>query len=475
MATATILAVDDESIFRFLLETHLREAGFAPVTAADGKEALAILDRQQVDLVISDLVMPEMDGNQLIEQMKKRHPGIPIIVITAHGSVESAVEAMRLGAYDYLEKPYNPDDLKITIQRALDYRHVLKENEQIKGMLLDRFTFQSIITVNPTMKQLLELASKVVSARHTTVALYGESGTGKEVLARAIHFAGTGLPAGFVAVNCAAIPEHLLESELFGHVRGAFTGAERDREGKFSTARGGTVLLDEIGDMPLPLQAKLLRVLQERVFEKIGSNSTIPVDCRVIVATHRNLAELVAAGRFREDLYHRVNVFPLTVPPLCERKDDIPILCEHILEQLRQHLGKPLPGISQKAMDAMLGYRWPGNVRELRNCLERAAILTEGELIRLSHLGINGGCGDDADNDDVAETGIGNDGGSSIGKDTFTDTCGNSTYTLTVPAGQLSLEALTERILTITLERCGGNKSKASQLLKINRKAFYSS
>jgi DNA-binding NtrC family response regulator len=245
-----------------------------------------------------------------------------------------------------------------------------------------------------------------------------------------------------------------MESELFGHARGAFTGADRDREGKFSLARRGTILLDEIGDMPLPLQAKLLRVLQERVFEKIGSNAPIPVECRIIVATNRNLSDLVAAGRFREDLYHRINVFPLTIPSLSERKDDIPILCEHILEQLRQHLGKPLPGISQKAMEVMLSYRWPGNVRELRNCLERAAILTDGELIRPSHLGIGR-----TYSDEVA-TGCSSD---------------TISYNLTLPSGEISLDALTDRILAITLERCGGNKSKASQLLKVNRKAFYRS
>ena len=452
MTAPTILAVDDESIFRYLLGTHLDEAGFTAVTVSNGMEALAVLERQPIDLIISDLVMPEMDGLALLEQVQKRHPGIPIIVITAHGSVESAVEAMRQGAYDYLEKPYNPDDLRITIQRALDYQHIVKENEQIKGLLRERFTFQSIVTVNSAMKQLLELASKVASAQQTTVAIYGESGSGKEVLARAIHFAGKGLPTGFVAVNCAAIPEHLLESELFGHVRGAFTGADRDREGKFSMARGGTILLDEIGDMPFPLQAKLLRVLQERAFEKIGCNTPIPANCRVIVATNRNLSEQVAAGRFREDLYHRINVFPLAIPPLRERKDDIPLLCDHVIDQLRQHLGKPLPGISQRAMEVMLDYHWPGNVRELRNCLERAAIITDGELIRPAHLGIGTAACDDVTT------------GSS------TDTI---TYTLTLPADHFSLDALTDRILAITLERCSGNKSKASQLLKINRKAFY--
>ena len=457
MNQPTILLVDDQQIILFLMETHLRQAGFTPVTAGSGAEALAILAERPVDLVISDLIMPQMGGLELMERVRELHPGIPIIVITSHGSVEGAVEAMRRGAYDYLEKPYNPDDLRMTIQRALDYQHMVRENEQIRGLLRERFSFQSIVTANPAMKQVLELASKVVPARQTTVAIFGESGTGKEVLARAIHFAGKGLPNGFVAVNCAAIPEHLLESELFGHLRGSFTGADRDREGKFSLARGGTLLLDEIGDMPLALQTKLLRVLQERVFEKIGSNDQIAATCRVIVATNRDLKEQVAAGRFREDLYHRINVFPLTLPPLRERTEDIPILCEYVFEQLRQHLGKPLTGISDKAMRLMLDYPWPGNVRELRNCLERAAILTDNGVIQPDHIGIGGKQGAEPP---LPAAPPGTEPGS-------------VSYTLTLPLSELSLEALNERILAQTLERCGGNKSRASALLKIGRKAFY--
>ncbi|MGD0585501.1 MAG: sigma-54 dependent transcriptional regulator [Oryzomonas sp.] len=456
MTAPAILIVDDDEVSARMLEAQLGEADFAPVVAFSGAQALEIMEQRQIDLVISDLVMKEMDGLEVIEQVRKRYEGTPVVVVTANGSVESAVEAMRRGAYDYLEKPINPVILRITVQHALNYHHVIRENDQIKGLLGERFTFQSIVTLNTAMKEMLRQAGKVASARQTTIAIYGESGSGKEVLARAIHFAGNGLPAGFVAVNCAAIPDNLLESELFGHVRGAFTGAERDREGKFSLARGGTILLDEIGDMPLPLQAKLLRVLQERVFEKIGSNTPLPAECRVIVATNRNLAEQVSAGRFREDLYHRINVFPLTIPPLRDRKDDIPLLCEHVLDQLRQHLGKALPGISQKAMEVMLNYHWPGNVRELRNCLERAAILTEGELIRPSHLGICPAASLDADTDTTH--GVTDD---------------SITYTLTVPSEILSLDTLTDRILAITLERCNGNKSKASQMLRIGRKAFY--
>ena len=453
MFAPTLLAVDDDDMSLQMMEFHLGELGFPVICASSGLEALDILSRQPVDLIVTDLVMPNMNGMELIQHVRRQYGKIPIIVATAHGSIESVVEAMRLGAYDYLEKPCDPLNIRLTVQRALDYRHVVKENEQIRGLLREQFTFQSIVTVDSEMKKMLERAVKVTSSSLTTVMIYGESGTGKEVLARAIHFAGNALPTGFVALNCAAIPEHLLESELFGHVKGAFTGAEHEREGKLSLARGGTLLLDEIGDMPLALQAKLLRVLQERVFEKVGSNTSIPANCRVIAATNRNLADMVARGHFREDLYHRINVFPLHIPPLRNRKGDIPLLCDHVINQLRKHLGKKIPGISLNAMEAMSNYGWPGNVRELRNRLERAAILSDGELIRPSHLGIDTGNPRDADVSSEAP--------------------GMVTYTLSLSEENLSLEALTEQILTMTLERCHGNKSKASKSLKIGRKYFY--
>jgi DNA-binding NtrC family response regulator len=449
----TILAVDDDALSLGMLGELLRQSGYRPLLASDAEQALAMLGDQPVDLIVSDLVMPGMDGMALLKKVAARHPAIPFVVITAYGSIGSAVEAMQAGAADYLEKPFNPDALRLTIRRVLEYRRVVHENEQIKTLLQEHFTFQNIVTANAAMRQTLSLAARVAAARQTTVAIYGESGVGKEVLARAIHFAGDSSSACFITVNCAAIPEQLLESELFGHVRGAFTGADRDREGKFSRAKGGTILLDEIGDMPLALQAKLLRVLQERVYEQVGGNRLLPADCRVIVATNRNLAALVAAGRFREDLYHRVNVFPLTIPPLRERREDIPLLCEHTVEQLRQHLGKPLPGISQKAMQVMLAHDWRGNVRELRNCLERAAILTDDELIRPEHLGLM-----PVDPDGCPA-----------------ELAGFTCYRLKVATNQLSLNALTQQILQITLERCGGNKSQAAKLLGITRKNFYRS
>lgn len=452
----TILVIDDEPVSLMMLEEHLRQGGFSPLTACCGATGLEILAERAVDLVLTDLFMFDMDGLEVLKRVREGYPEIPVIVMTANVSVKSAVDAMRRGAYDYLEKPFGTEELWMTIQRAFDHQSAVRENEQIKSLFREQFSFQNIVTVNPGMKQQLALAAKVSSVPQTTISIYGESGCGKEVLARAIHFAGKGSPATFVAVNCAAIPEHLLESELFGHVRGAFTGADRDREGKFHQARGGTILLDEIGDMPLPLQAKLLRVLQERVFERIGNNVALPVECRVIVATNHNLGALVASGRFREDLYHRINVFPLHIPPLRERSEDIPLLCEYLLDQLRQQLGKHLPGISRQAMDGILGYHWPGNVRELRNCLERAAILTDGELIRPSHLAF-------------LSTSTPHAPGSGP------EVPGTVTYSVTLPLESLSLDSLVSRLMSITLDRCNGNKSMAAKLLKIGRKSFYRS
>jgi transcriptional regulator with PAS, ATPase and Fis domain len=331
------------------------------------------------------------------------------------------------------------------------------KKDEFEAALKDKFNFQNIITTSPVMKKALELAVRVTASPQTTVIIYGESGCGKEVLSRAIHYAGGGTPGGFVAVNCAAIPEALLESELFGHVRGAFTGADREREGKFSQARGGTLLLDEIGDMPLGLQAKLLRVLEGRTFEKVGSNETVTVDCRVIVATNRNLLEMVTAGRFREDLFHRINIYPITIPPLRERRDDIPLLVDQFLGVFRQHQGKPLPGVSQKALEELRTYRWPGNIRELRNCMERAAILCEG-LIQPEHLCI-------CTNGDTGSAGT-NSGLDLLAKRSIT-------YHFALSSDMVSMEEVTRRVLDITLEWCKGNKSQAASLLKISRNKFY--
>ncbi len=433
-----------------MLQKHLLRLGYDVTCAYSGQEALDQLARRMVDLVISDLVMPEMDGLQLMQTAKELYPKLHFIFFTARGSIESAVAAIRLGALDYLEKPFNAETFDLVLQRTLKFGRLSNENAELREHFQEKFSFHNIVTRSPVMQQTLEMATRVAASPKTTISLTGESGVGKEVLARAIHFESGCSPTTFMAVNCASIPEALLESELFGHVRGAFTGAEREREGKFSLARGGTILLDEIGDMPLPLQAKLLRVLEERTYEKVGSNTPVKADFRVIAATHRNLAEMVEKGTFREDLFHRINVIPIAIPPLRERKEDIPVLAEFFLNLFREHQGKALPGISKKAMDEIVAYPWPGNVRELRNVLEYAAIMTSDELIRPEHLRFS-----------TARSSAG------------TAETNKIDFHISMPVEDLSMEAISSEILNIALQYCDGNKSKAAALLKVNRKMFY--
>jgi DNA-binding NtrC family response regulator len=448
--TSRILIVDDDKVSLVMLQKHLLRQGHNVTCAMSGQEALSQLAKQMVDLVISDLVMPEMDGIQLMQAAKEKYPQLHFIILTARGSIESAVSAIRQGALDYLEKPFDVKRFDIVLQRTLRYGRLSNENSLLLEHFREKFSFNNIVTQSPVMQQTLELAARVTTSPRTTINLNGESGVGKEVLARAIHSESGCLPTTFVAVNCASIPESLLESELFGHVRGAFTGAERGREGKFSLARSGTILLDEIGDMPLLLQAKLLRVLEERTYEKVGSDTPLQAEFRVIVATHRNLAGMVKQGTFREDLFHRINVVPITIPPLRERKEDIPVLTDFFLNIFRRHQGKSLPGISKKAMDRMVSYSWPGNVRELRNMLEYAALMTSDELIRPEHLRFSP-------------------------TQDFPGTLDAATvdFHISIPSEELSLGAVTAKILDIALRHCDGNKSRAAALLKINRKMFY--
>ena len=445
-----ILAVDDEQTCLFLLKTHLEHEGYHVFCASSGPEALETLKKHTITLVVTDLVMPGMDGIQLIIRAREQYPELPFIVFTAEGSIESAVNAIKQGAQDYLEKPFNPFKFDLALQRVLEYGRLSGENASLREHYRERFSFQNIITQSAAMRQVLELASRVADSPKTTISLTGESGSGKEVLARAIHFASGCTPGSFVAVNCAAIPEALLESELFGHIRGAFTGADRDRDGKCKLALGGTLLLDEIGDMPLPLQAKLLRVLEERTYERVGDNKPLPANFRVIVATHRNLAKLVEQGSFREDLFHRINVIPITIPPLRERKEDIPTLVDFFLDIYRRHQGKALPGISKKAMEILMAHSWPGNIRELRNVLEYAAIMVSDELIRPEHLRL-----------------------SLSTKVSCAPEPATIVFHVSLAPDEVSLDAITARILEMALQRCGGNKSQAAALLKVNRKMFY--
>ncbi|MCX7991704.1 MAG: sigma-54 dependent transcriptional regulator [Proteobacteria bacterium] len=444
-----ILVVDDDISFRLLIGKQLKKYYLDISYSENGKNALEILQKEPFDLVISDQMMPEMDGIELLKEAKKICPDTPFIILTAFGDIKNAVTAIKLGAYDYLEKPYRVEDLVATISRAIEHKQLTMENKNLKAQLQNIYNFQNFVTKSPAMIKILRLAEKVAKNPETTILILGESGTGKEMLARAIHYAGDGMANNFVAVNCAAIPPALLESELFGHVKGAFTGAYKDREGKIALAKGGTLLLDEIGDMPLETQAKLLRVLQEKVYEKLGSDKQMGTDCRIIASTHRDLAKLVEKGLFRDDLYHRLNVFPLHILPLRERKEDIPVLTNHFLEQLRIALGKQHIEISKEAMDMLLSYDWPGNVRELRNCLERAIIVADNGLIN-------------EDNIILAQK----DNSRKVSSDTF-----NLPLDLSSP--DFSLQHVIDEVFSLILQKCGGNKTLASKLLKIDRKAFY--
>lgn len=449
-STANILVVDDQKSFRFMIEGYLKESGFTTTSAVSGIEALAVLERENIDLVLSDLVMPEMTGAQLLKEVRRLYPLLPFLLITAYGCVDTAVAAMKEGADDYLLKPLRREELILTVKRNLESARLRQRHDQMEDFFKEHYSFENIKSISPSMGVVLAAARQVAGAPKTTVALYGESGVGKEVLARAIHTASGSPPTAFVPVNCAAIPEALLESELFGHVKGAFTGADHEREGKCRRARGGTLFLDEIGDMPLPLQAKLLRVLEEKVFESVGSDVPQPTEFRVIVATHRDLREMSKQRCFRADLFYRLNVFPLSIPPLRERKEDIPYLAEHFIASLRQDQGKALPGLSKAALDVLMTYDWPGNVRELRNRLEYATIITNGDLIQPKHLLLQNS---------------------------------SSSHPSAVPEKislhfeftpeEFSFDLVVERLKEWAMQQSGNNKSAAARLLQTSRKLFY--
>jgi len=447
---ARILVIDDKQSFCFLIKGYLNDAGYQAACAASGAAALAELEQSRYDLILSDMIMPEMDGVTLLREVRRRHPQLPFVLVTGHGSVESAVSAMKEGANDYLLKPLHREELLMVLERQLEHAELRVSYDRMLDSERKKFSFQNITSNSAAMGATLAAGKQVAASSRTTVAIYGESGVGKEVMARAIHVASGKNMTCFVAVNCAAIPETLLESELFGHVKGAFTGADRDREGKCSRAHGGTLFLDEIGDMPLSLQPKLLRLLEERVYEKVGSDKQVSAEFRIIAATHRNLDECCNLGTFRRDLYHRLNIFPITIPPLRERHEDIPQLAEQFLESFRQHQGKPQPGLSKAALDMMMTHDWPGNVRELRNLLEYATIVTNGDLIQPEHLRLqqNACCQKETPKDRIS-------------------------LHVDFSPEEFSLDAVTKQVIDWALERCGNNKSSAARLLKASRKMFY--
>jgi two-component system NtrC family response regulator len=438
MKRVKILVIDDDESLRRVLEYNLAQEGYAVLTAASGEQGLDLLKKEGADLVVTDVRMAGMDGLQVLEGVRKLDPNIQVIILTAFGTIEMAVEAMKAGAFHYISKPFNRDELKLTLRKALQLKDLERENVALRQELKARIDLDTIIAESPQMSQVLDLVVRVAPT-DTTVLILGESGTGKELIARAIHGNSPRARGPFVAVNCAAIPEHLLESELFGHVKGAFTGAIRDRVGKFEAAEGGTIFLDEIGEMRPDLQVKILRCLEERALERVGDNRPIRVDVRILAATNKDLAKAIQAGEFREDLYYRLNVVPLSIPPLRERREDIRPLAQHFLKRLG---ASSRLTIAPDAFRALETYEWPGNVRELENALERAMIFHRGDVITLN---------------DLPETVRAPRPREAVG------------LPVSLPEAGLSLEEVEKELILRALQKHDWNQSRAARYLGITR------
>ena len=438
-----ILVVDDDEALRESLALLLAAEGYEAVTAHDAPSALARLE-EPVDVVLCDVRMPGMDGLELLPELIRRLPGVPVLLMSAYGSGDLAVEALKRGAFDYLAKPFQPSEVLLAIKKARERERLRRANSLLRREVHRAVGDRPIVAASPLMIELLEMLERAAEYK-ATVLLTGESGTGKEVLAHAIHSQSGRRHLAFVAVNCGAIPEALLESELFGHSRGAFTGADRARRGLFVEADGGTLFLDEIGELPASLQVKLLRVLQEEEVRPVGESKSRSIDVRVIAATSRDLEREVAAGRFREDLFYRLDVFRLRVPPLRERREDVPLLVDHFLAMFRETLGKAVRTIADDALDRLVAHDWPGNVRELENVMERAMILCDGDRITLSEL---------------------------------PDALAKPQRAAPLPAGRgdFSLRRARRRfeseLIERALEATGGNRTRAARLLEISHRAL---
>jgi two-component system response regulator HydG len=436
----TILVVDDDSAHRTMLRTLLTGWGYTISEADDGSTAIQRVHEQAFDLILMDIRMIKVSGLEALTEIKAFNPAIPVIIMTAYSSVESAVEALKNGAYDYLTKPLDFDELRLTMQRAMDHTHLREENRLLRESLGSQFDTRNIIGRSEAMVRLLETVAQV-AASEATVLITGESGTGKEMIAGAIHFNSRRKEGPFVRINCAAITETLLESELFGHEKGAVTGAHRRKEGRFVQAHRGSLFLDEISEMSQAMQVKLLRVLQERELTRVGGEDPVRVDVRVIAATNRDLLQDMEAGRFREDLYYRLNVVNLHIPPLRQRREDIPLLAQHFLTRFSEKNRKSFKGITPQAMDRLLKYDWPGNVRELMNAVERGVVLGRSEYLDVEDLPL------------------------------LVDELGEE-RSVSPLQGELSLEEVEKSTILKALESTGGNKSEAARRLGITRKTL---
>ncbi len=381
----SVLIIDDEKGIISSLLPVIERAGFKVEGVSSGKQALTLIEESSFDAILLDLQMPGMDGLTLLKELKVNAPKAVIIMMTAFGNSDLAVKAVQLGAHDYIAKPFAAEEIILTLRKALERENLRRENEQLKAQISKRYSFSNIVAQSESMAEIFEMIKKIADYK-TTVMIYGESGTGKELIAQAIHYNSNRRNKRFVAINCGAVPENLLESEFFGHKRGSFTDATRDKKGLFQEADGGTILLDEVGDLPLHLQVKLLRVLQEGEIRPVGDEQLIPIDVRVIAATLRDLEQEVIDGKFRDDLFYRLNVVTIRIPPLRERKEDIPLLVDFFMKKNQEKLGLTVHEVSKDAMNALLDHEWPGNVRELENCIERAMILTEEEKITVQSL-----------------------------------------------------------------------------------------
>ena len=375
-----ILVVDDDLLLRDFLSETLNRSGYQVNLASTGEEALENIRKEDYDIILSDVRMPNMDGMELLKTTRNFLPDAKVVMMTAYGTVQNAVEAMKLGAYDYVMKPFSIDEIELVLKRALEHKQLLLENKLLRSEVIGKYRFDNIVGKSPQMQKIFELVETVADTK-ATVLITGESGTGKELIAKAIHYNSPRREGPFIRINCAALPEGLVESELFGHEKGSFTGAIRQSRGRFELADRGVLLLDEISEISLHLQGKLLRVLQEREFERVGSGISIQVDVRIIATSNRDLNRLIEQGKFREDLFYRLNVVPIHIPPLRERKEDIPALAQHFLKKYNLENNRQIKGISQKVYEMFLSYFWPGNVRELENYIERAVVTAKGKIL----------------------------------------------------------------------------------------------
>src|SRR5579884_3950276 len=439
MNRKSILVVEDEEKLRRVVVMHLSSAGYEVKAAGTAEEAIKYAG--DADLILTDLRLPGMDGLALLEKLNAQNSQAPVVVMSAFGTVENAVEAMKKGAVDFLPKPFSLDHLSVVVEKALEVSKLRDENRELREALGKKYQFENIIGRSPAMQEIFATVERVAGTR-ATVLLCGESGVGKDMIARAIHQHSPRRDRPFVKINCTAIPENLMESELFGYEKGAFTGANTSKPGKFEQADSGTVMLDEIGDVPANIQVKLLRVLQEREFERLGSNKTLHIDVRVIAATNRDLRAALEEGTFREDLYYRLNVVPLEIPPLRERKEDIPYLAGHFVEKLAPEMGNQVTGITNAAIDKLMQYSWPGNVRELENVIERSMVMASGEKLDAGDIRLDMNLRPRQSNGD-----------------------------LTLPEG-MSLDSYEQELIRDALKRANGNKSQAARLLGLTRNAL---